>query len=103
MRTYRMNRKEFADFRDVQIKPKAGWPASFSCNAKGEVWPRSRSGFHQQEDRIQMKGHIPMLDNVVDDVLEASSVLPKGGRFDLNDAGAFLTESGIQVSRFVVK
>ena len=57
-----MTPAEFTFFRDVQIKPKWGWPATFSCNSKGEVWPSKRFGLTPERERAHMEGVRALLD-----------------------------------------
>ena len=87
MSTGHMTVAEFTFFRDVQIKPKWGWRATFSCNSKGEVWPSTRFGYTPERERVHMEGVRALLDEIVDDVLD---VQPRGGRFHIGDRGAFL-------------
>ena len=100
MSTFRMSQSEFEDFRDVQIKPRADWPATFSCNQHGQVWPFVVYGYTQEDERLYMENQFTLLDDIVKDVLD---VRPEGGRFHLNDRGAFLADDRRQVSRFIVR
>ena len=100
MRTHCLTLPEFEEFRDVQIRSRRDEsPATFSCNEYGEVWPFVTYGHHAESERLQLKGAIPLLDKIVADVLSAA---PTGGRFHLDDEGAYLANDGPQVSRFMV-
>lgn len=96
-----MTAANFKFFRDVQIEPKWGWPATFSCNGKREVWPGKGFGHTREVEREHLEGVLALLDEIVDDVLY---VQPRGGRFHIDDRGAFLAaDSRRQVTRFVLR
>jgi hypothetical protein len=91
--------EQFETFRTLQIKPRADWPATFSCNAWEEVWPFSGYGLTYEGDRqyIRQK-EIPILDEIVNKVLAKR---PAGGRFFVDDRGVFLSDEG-QIIYFVI-
>ena len=95
-----LSREEFEEFRDVQIRPRADWPATFSCNKSHEVWPFHNFG--PTGWKIYLDGQIPRLDEIVRIVLNDRS---EGGRFFVNDNGVFvkLNRDDIQqIARFIV-
>ena len=94
-----MTLAEFEEFRDVQIRPRADWPATFSCNQYEEVWPFLTYGWHAEEQRLHLAGAIPLLDEIVADLLSAR---PEGGRFHITDEGVYWADSEEQVSRFTI-
>ena len=101
MQARHMTAAEFEFFRDVQIKPKWGWPATFSCNRKRQVWPGTTFGPTPELEREYVEGVRALLDEIVDDVL---CVRPRGGRFHIDDRGVFLaSDSRQQVTRFVLR
>lgn len=87
--TFRLTRQKFEEFRNVQISPRTDWPATFSCNHFGEVWPPPGYGFTCPDDRMHVQGHYPLLDEIVGIVLAER---PAGGRFFLNDEGVFIPD-----------
>ncbi|MYD88504.1 MAG: hypothetical protein F4018_03475 [Acidobacteria bacterium] len=95
-----MTLANFQFFRDVQIKPKWGWPATFSCNGQHEVWPGTRYGLTPEGEREHLEGVLALLDEIVDDVLH---VEPRGGRFHVDDRGVFLAAGRRQVTEFVLR
>ena len=98
MRTWRMTTANFEYFRDVQVKPKWGWPATFSCNGKREVWPGTTFGHTPKGEREHLEGVLAVLDEIVEDVVDAQ---PRGGRFHIDDRGVFLaSDLRQQVTRF---
>ena len=100
MRTRHMTVAEFKFLRDVQIKPRWGWPATFSCNGRGRVWPSTRFGPTPEHEREAMNGVRALLDEVVEDVLYVRS---SGGRFHINDRGVFLASDSCQVTNFLLR
>ena len=89
---------EFEQFRDVHVKHRWDWPATFSCNPSGQVWPTPGYGFTNEEDRMYLsRREYPTLHTIVDAFL---SVRPEGGRFHINDEGVFLAYGGPHICRF---
>ena len=82
-----LSMEEFEEFRDVQIRPRADWPATFSCNYWGAVWPYNAKGYTHESLRGYLQGQIERLDEIVKLVLE---VRPSGGRFFISDEGVFI-------------
>ena len=95
-----MSRAKFERFKDAQIRPRCDWPATFSCNPKREVWPFITFGYTDERERLDLQGQIELLDDIVEDVLWENHL---GGRFHINDNGAYLADDGPQVSRFEIR
>ena len=93
--------EEFEEFRDVQIRPRADWPATFSCNRWREVWPFSNYGRTPEGNKIDPQGLFPRLDQIVGIVLNDR---PSGGRFFINDYGVFVKpyDEDIQIAEFII-
>lgn len=100
MRTRHITVAEFEFLRDVQLRPRWGWPATFRCNGKREVWPSTRLGYTPESEREPMDGVRALLDEIVDDVLH---VRPRGGRFHINDRVGFLASDLRQVTSFLLR
>ncbi len=94
-----LTREEFEEFRDVQIRRRYDWPATFSCNGRGEVWPFATYSHTSESERVQLKGVFPVLDLIVERLLLAKS---DGGRFHINDQGVFLAHSRDQIAEFEI-
>ena len=94
----RLSHDEFREFRDVQIIPRWSWPATFSCNNERQVWPYATPGYTRFEKRLYVDGWFTRLDEIVRLVL---MVRHEGGRFNIDNNGVRLAESGEQVCRFV--
>ncbi len=86
-----LSREEFEEFRDRQIRPRADWPAAFSCNFRKEVWPFVSYGLTYEENRRHLKGEVKLLDEIVETVLAER---PSGGRFYISDNGVFSDAEG---------
>ena len=101
MKVIKITQSGFEDFRDVQIRPRFDWPATFSCNEDADVWPFITLGYTDHSSRMLIeRGDIPHLDEIVDAVLDFR---PLGGRFFISDDGVFIRPEGspqIQVARF---
>ena len=93
---------EFDEFRDVQIRPRADWPATFSCSPRGEVWPFKSWGYTYGTGRLHLEGIFPLLDHIVEIVLRERK---GGGRFLIDDDGVFVKPwlDYIQLVSFVVE
>ena len=68
---------------------------TFSCNKNGDVWRPTGYGFTPLEERVNLKGIDPRLDEIVCRVLTARSA---GGRFVIDDGEVFLAEGQAQVA-----
>lgn len=96
-----IDREDFEEFRDVQIRPRADWPATFSCNSWHEVWPFSTYSATAEGDRIYLQGQVPQLDEIVEIVLDFRS---SGGRFFIRDDGVFVRpgDEYIKIAKFII-
>ena len=98
MERIRLTPEEFIEFRDVQIRPRADWPATFSRNYMGDVWPWSPYSPTREQDRRYLQGQIPLLDEVVAIVLRKRS---EGGRFFLDEDGVHIEPEGFERQQIV--
>ena len=98
MRYITLTFPEFEEFRDVQVKTRWDWPATFSCNPSGQVWPTPGYGYTPEEGRTYLsRRDYPTLHKIVDAYL---SVRFEGGRMHINDDGVFVAAGGPQVCQF---
>jgi hypothetical protein len=81
----KVTRKEFEHLRGLQVKKRWDWPATFSTNAKGEIWPYVSRGWTRPEDREEVSGLSSVIDEVARFYLKVRS---DGGRFFIDDLGA---------------
>ena len=91
MHTVKLTREVFEEFRDLQIRPRADWPATFSCNPRREVWPFQGYGYTEPKDRVHLESKFDLLDHIVEAVLEER---PEGGRFFIDDDGVYVPTIG---------
>jgi len=102
MRTTTISVEDFELFQDVQIRPRWGWSASFSCNKSKEVWPFSGFGPTPKSKRQYLEGFFPSLDRIVEVVLSMRS---EGGRFFIDERGVFIRpeDKYVQIAQFAFK
>lgn len=75
------------------------WPAWFSCNAAGDVWPsHPRFGWTRPSERQLVTGQSVFLDDVV--VPLVLSCDAGGGRFYVDDVGVYLADGDVQIAVF---
>src|SRR5713226_617633 len=86
METVIISRDEFEEFKRLQIRYRWDWPAVFSANCHGEIWPFVSYGYTPGEYREEVRGLCRTIDAVADDYLEMRR---EGGRFFINETGAF--------------
>ncbi len=98
MITITLSRGEFDELRQLQIKRRWDWPAVFSCNRHGEIWPWVTYGRTPEEVREDVRG----LSKIVDRVAKRfRGTRWLGGRFFINEEGAFYKGEGKQEVKFV--
>ena len=73
------------------------WPAVFSCNPQGDIWPTCTKGLSREHQRVQVRGRLPYLDTLAAFVLRAR---PEGGRFFIDEHGLFLSDGDRLILRF---
>ncbi|MCZ0940670.1 MAG: hypothetical protein OXJ55_18640 [Caldilineaceae bacterium] len=96
--------RELADLREVQIRPRWGWPARFSCNESGRVWPFTRLSRTPESERVYLEGAFPILDQIVQRVVRITKTrgkFPSGGRFLVDDEGVVLADGDEQIIEFL--
>jgi hypothetical protein len=97
MKEITLTREQFEEFRELQIRPRFDWPATFSANRRGDVWPYKTRGHTPKGERIPLRGLYPVLDKIVAAyVVERKKV----GRFFINDEGAHRADTNEQFVRF---
>ena len=66
MKSLEITRAEFDKFKELQIRKRWDWPATFSTNARGAIWPYVTNGRTPLQDRIDVRGLSTLLDQVAD-------------------------------------
>lgn len=97
--------KEYKQFLTLQIKDRFDWWAVFSTNEKEEVWPYVCRGLTPISKRkyIETRDY-PLLVHISRNFLARE---PNGGRFFINDVGAFYIRGeselgGFEPTQFIV-
>ena len=88
MITRRMTRSELDYFKSCGGRQWKWWrwPVTLSCNGSDAVWPSTTYGHTPYVGRDHLEGHLALLNEIVADILRER---PNGGRFHIDDAGAF--------------
>ena len=76
------NRKEYDWLRSLQRRKRWDWPAVFSTNPKGNIWPYVRHGWTPDHEREEVRGLSTVIDKVADIYLKVRS---DGGRLFIDD------------------
>lgn len=95
-----ITREEFNKLRQLQIKFRLDWPATFSANEHGHIWPYITPGYTTEDNRLHVRGALDFLDYLADEYV---SVRPEGGRFFIDETGAYysLFSRHVQFAKFV--
>jgi len=81
----RISPDEFDRLRLCQTRPPADCHAAFTVKSKGQIWPFAGSVEPAVEERVNVRGWMPLLDKMADEFL---IFRPKGGRFFVTREGA---------------
>jgi len=81
-----VTREEFRNLRELQIKCRWDWPATFSANEHGHIWPYITPGYTAEDNRLHVRGALELLDYLADEYI---SVRPEGGRFFIDETGCY--------------
>ena len=95
--------RQFFQFVELQIKHRWDWPAVFSTNMHGDIWPFMTRGYTPTALREDVRGMHPLLDGVADIFLQMRA---GGGRFFIDESGAFHKDQHgrkVQFARFELK
>jgi hypothetical protein len=87
----KITRAEFETLKQLALKRHWRWPAVFSTNSKGELWPYVCNGRTPELDRKDVRG----LSRVLDEIASAyTAVREEGGRiFIKNDCVTWKTQT----------
>ena len=80
-----ITREEFTELQALQRKSRSDWPAAFSTNPRGHIWPWVCRGWTPFDLRDHVRGFSIVVDQVADLYLEER---PEGGRFFIDLQGA---------------
>ena len=99
MRKFKITRAEFQEFRELQERRRWDWPATFSTDPNGDVWPYVRNGYTPLAERHNVRGCSPILNEVVDIY---SALREEGCRFFVGDVGALWKTQSKEIVQFIV-
>jgi hypothetical protein len=85
-----INSSHLRVFRKCQLKVRRDWLAVFSTNEYGEVWPYVTRGLTPTYDRLELERKIPKIGEISKAYLQYR---PEGGRFFINQCGAYLHQA----------
>jgi hypothetical protein len=88
---------QFQAFRDLQERRRWQWPAVFSANRRREIWPFGVNGLTPEEKQKGIRGLSRVVDQVADEFLRRER---SGGRFWINDYGAFCKDEAGRREKF---
>jgi len=77
---------ELEALKGLPERPRLDWPAVFSTNQAGKIWVWKRWGNTPVRERIFVQGKSRIVDAIAD---EYRARRPDGGRFFIDDRGAF--------------
>ncbi len=86
---------EFEELIQLKVKHRWDWPAVFSTNEYRDIWPFLGYGYSRANERRQVRGVSKIVDAVADEFLK---MFPAGGRFFINDTGAFYKDEYSRVT-----
>ncbi|SRR6266540_3916459 len=84
---FRLSRCDLDAFKSLVLRQRWDWPAVFSVNPSGQIWPWVRNGWTPPEERHYIDGLSPIVDAIAERLLFHRSM---GGRFFINEAGAWI-------------
>jgi len=77
--------EELEEVKRIQIEHHWKWPAAFSTNRSGDIWPCEVRGYTPPEQREQVRGICKLIDAIATEYLNVRS---SGGHFIISDTGA---------------
>ena len=89
----RISPDEFDQLRLCQVRPPDDCHAGFTVRGRGSIWPVTSWGDVPVEERVNVRGWIPLLDEMADEFLIWR---PQGGCFCVHgDRAAYRLECGL--------
>lgn len=89
---------QFDHLRNVKLRNHKYWPAVFSTNCHEDIWLYVTDGYTPREFRKDVRGSYRLIDMIGDAMLRAR---PEGGRFFIDETGAFYKNVQGHSVRFV--
>lgn len=94
-----VTRTQYRALRELQERERWDWPATFSVNPAGEVWPFVTYGYARREERRNIRHLSSIIDDVADRFLQVG---PDGGRLFVSESGAFVAKNREQFVYFQI-
>ena len=101
LKQIRINKAEFDKFRELQKTIRKDCHAAFSTNLSEIPWPFVTFGLTPEHLRAELRKVSPKLDQVVGIFIELPEKRQKGGRFLIDDLGAYWKDEEKVPHRFV--
>src|ERR1700733_2146073 len=92
-----VTRGQLEEIKQLQLRRRSDWPATFSVNCHGRIWPFANWGHTPDCNRDPIEGISRAVDAIADRFLELRS---EGGRFFVDATGAYYVENG-RIQQFV--
>ncbi|MGD1108661.1 MAG: hypothetical protein ABR865_16610 [Terracidiphilus sp.] len=103
MKQITLTKAEFDKFRELQNpkKKRNDCHAAFSTNPSEDTWRFETFGLTPEQLRVEVRNQSPRLDQVFGIFIELPDKLPKGGRFFVDDQGAYWKDAEKRRHKFV--
>ena len=96
LKRFRISRRDFDDFKSLQLKPRSRWWAVFSVNPQEQVWPFVCYGHTPEKDRSYVPlERYPLLKATAGFIIEKTD--HDGGRFFIDDIGVSCIKGEVEV------
>ena len=73
-----ITRSQLEEIKQLQLRKRPDWPATFSVNCQGRIWPFANWGHTPEHNRDAIAGISPTVDAIAVRFLD---IRPEGGRF----------------------
>jgi hypothetical protein len=85
-----VTRAELEKIKRLQVKKRSDWPATFSVNWYGRIWPWANWGLTPDCNREPIEGTSAAVDEIAGRFLD---LRPEGSRFFVDATGAYYAEN----------
>ncbi len=90
--------EQYEELTSLNLWDRRDWDAVFSTNQWGHIWSFSTYGPTPVENRVQIRGHLGLLDGIADG---RRKVKRAGGRFFISRSGAYWKDRSCREFQFV--
>jgi len=99
MKTRKITHAEFQEFKDMLIKRRSDWPAVFSTNSNGELWPWVCNGPTPELVRKDVRELSEILDEVANTY---TATREEGGRIFIGNEGAYWKDKSLKMHPILI-